>query len=193
MALSWTQARGRATRHSHSRARRRLTDGHYKFNERQVNAILDLRLYQLTGLEREASRSEYDALLETIKDLLDILAKESRVLTIIKDELRVIQEKYGNERRTQIVPDEGEINIEDLIANEGCIITITHNGFIKRTAVSAYRAQRRGGKGVMGMVTREGATEEDADDFVEHLFTATTHDYLMFFTQERTLLRRARL
>jgi DNA gyrase subunit A len=160
-----------------------LTDGRYKFNERQTNAILDLRLYQLTGLEREAIKTEYDALLETIKDLLDILAKESRVLTIIKKELLAIKEKYGNERRTQIVPDEGEINIEDLIANEGCIITITHAGFIKRTAVSAYRAQRRGGKGVKGMVTREGATEQDADDFVEHLFTATTHDYLVFLTK----------
>ena len=160
-----------------------LTDGRYKFNERQSNAILDLRLYQLTGLEREAIKKEYDALLETIKDLLDILAKESRVLSIIKAELSVIKEKYGNERRTQIVPDEGEINIEDLIANEGSIITITHGGFIKRTAVSAYRAQRRGGKGVKGMITREGATEEDADDFVEHLFTATTHDYLVFFTK----------
>ena len=160
-----------------------LTDGRYKFNERQSNAILDLRLYQLTGLEREAIKKEYDALLETIKDLLDILAKEARVLSIIKKELGVIREKYGNERRTQIVPDEGEINIEDLIANEGCIITITHAGFIKRTAVSAYRAQRRGGKGVKGMVTREGATEQDDDDFVEHLFTATTHDYLIFFTK----------
>jgi DNA gyrase subunit A len=160
-----------------------LMDGNYKFNERQSNAILDLRLYQLTGLEREAIKKEYDALLETIKDLLDILAKEARVLSIIKKELGVIREKYGNERRTQIVPDEGEINIEDLIANEGCIITITHAGFIKRTAVSAYRAQRRGGKGVKGMVTREGATEQDDDDFVEHLFTATTHDYLIFFTK----------
>ncbi len=81
------------------------------------------------------------------------------------------------------MPDEGEINMEDLIANEGCIISITHNGFIKRTAVSAFRAQRRGGKGVIGMTTREGATQEDEGDFVEHLFTATTHDYLMFFTE----------
>jgi DNA gyrase subunit A len=165
------------------RSEARLDNGNYRFTERQVNAILDLRLYQLTGLEREAIKTEYDALLETIKDLLDILAKESRVMTIIKKELKVIRDKYGNERRTQIVPDEGEINIEDLIANEGCIITITHGGFIKRTAVSAYRAQRRGGKGVKGMITREGATEEDADDFVEHLFTATTHDYLVFFTK----------
>ena len=161
----------------------RLVDGEYRFNERQVNAILDLRLYQLTGLERDAIKSEYDELLETIKDLLDILAREKRVLQIIKDELREIQKKYGTPRRTQIVADQGEINMEDLIANEGTIITITHNGFLKRTAVSAYRAQRRGGKGVMGMQTREGQNEEDGD-FVEHLFTAATHDYLMFFTQE---------
>jgi DNA gyrase subunit A len=162
----------------------RLVDGKYKFNERQVVAILELRLYQLTGLERESIESEYAALLETIKDLLDILAKEKRVLTIITDELREIQKKYGTPRRTEIVPEEGEIAIEDLIANEGVIVTLTHNGFIKRTAVSAYRAQRRGGKGVIGMTAREGASEEDADDFVEHLFTATTHDYLMFFTHD---------
>jgi DNA gyrase subunit A len=182
MALAWTKSSVEQIGIL-IRADARLVDGKYKFNERQSNAILDLRLYQLTGLEREAIKTEYDALLETIKDLLDILAKEARVFTIIKQELAVIREKYGNERKTQIVPDEGEINIEDLIANEGCIITITHGGFIKRTAVSAYRAQRRGGKGVKGMITREGATEEDDDDFVEHLFTATTHDYLVFFTK----------
>ena len=112
----------------------RIVDGQYKFTEKQVGHILDLRLYQLTGLERESIKSEYDALLETIKDLLDILAKEKRVLKIIKDELREIQKKYGTERRTQIVPAEGEIAIEDLIANEGVIVTLTHNGFIKRTA-----------------------------------------------------------
>jgi len=182
LALSWAQ---RAVEQIGIliRGQAQLVDGHYRFSERQVNAILDLRLYQLTGLEREAVKTEYDALLETIKDLLDILSKEARVFAIIKGELKVIQDKYGNERRTQIVPDEGEINIEDLIANEGCIITITHGGFIKRTAVSAYRAQRRGGKGVKGMVTREGASEEEEGDFVEHLFTATTHDYLVFFTK----------
>jgi DNA gyrase subunit A len=162
----------------------RVADGFYKLSEKQVGHILDLRLYQLTGLERESIKNEYDALVEVIKDLLDILAKEHRVLKIIKDELREIQKKYATERRTEIVPAEGEISIEDLIANEGCIITITHNGFIKRTAVSAYRAQRRGGKGVIGMTAREGATQEDDDDFVEHLFTAATHDYLMFFTKD---------
>src|SRR5919201_1235394 len=161
----------------------RLTDGRYAFSEHQANQILELRLYQLTGLEREKIVSEYKALLETIKDLRDILAKEQRVFTIIKKELREIRDKYATPRLTQLMPDEGEIAMEDLIRNEGCIISITHGGFIKRTAVSAFRAQRRGGKGVIGMSTREGATQEEEGDFVEHLFTATTHDYLMFFTE----------
>ncbi len=160
----------------------RLTEGRYALSEHQANQVLDLRLYQLTGLEREKVLTEYTQLIETIKDLRDILAKEQRVFTIIKKELRDIRDKYGSPRLTQIVPDEGEINMEDLIANEGCIITITHGGFIKRTAVSAYRSQRRGGKGVIGMQTREGDTQEEEGDFVQHLFTATTHDYLMFFT-----------
>ncbi|HVU28364.1 MAG TPA: DNA gyrase subunit A [Verrucomicrobiae bacterium] len=159
----------------------RLEKGRYALSERQVDAILDLRLYQLTALEIDKVEAEYKELLERIKDLLDILAKESRVLTIIKNELKVIKEKYATPRKTQIVPDEGEIAIEDLIANEGVIITLTHNGLIKRTNVSSYRAQRRGGKGVIGMTTREAATDEDKD-FIEHLFTASTHDYLMFFT-----------
>jgi DNA gyrase subunit A len=161
----------------------RLVEGRYAFSEHQANQILDLRLYQLTGLEREKIDSEYKDLINAIKDLRDILAKEQRVLTIIKKELREIRDKYGTPRLTELAPDKAEINMEDLIANEGCIISITHGGFIKRTAVSAFRAQRRGGKGVIGMSTREGATEEDEGDFVEHLFTATTHDYLMFFTQ----------
>src|SRR6058998_2105011 len=160
----------------------RLTDGRYAFSEQQAGEILNLRLYQLTGLEREKIVNEYKELVETINDLRDILAKEQRVFTIIKKELRNIRDKYGSPRLTEIVPDQAEINMEDLIANEGCIISITHGGFIKRTAVSAFRAQRRGGKGVIGMQTREGATEEEEGDFVEHLFTATTHDYLMFFT-----------
>ena len=160
----------------------RLTDGRYAFSEQQADEILNLRLYQLTGLEREKIVNEYKDLVETINDLRDILAKEQRVFSIIKKELREIRDKYGSARLTEIARDEAEINVEDLIANEGCIISITHAGFIKRTAVSAFRAQRRGGKGVIGMQTREGATEEEEGDFVEHLFTATTHDYLMFFT-----------
>jgi DNA gyrase subunit A len=160
----------------------RLTNGRYAFSEQQADEILNLRLYQLTGLEREKIDKEYKELIKTIEDLRDILAKEQRVLTIIKKELREVRDKHGSPRLTEIAPDEAEINVEDLIANEGCIISITHGGFIKRTAVSAFRAQRRGGKGVIGMQTREGATEEEEGDFVEHLFTATTHDYLMFFT-----------
>ena len=159
----------------------RLTSGRYSFSEDQANAILDLRLYQLTGLEIDKVRAEYQELIEQIKDLLDILAKEARVMAIIKAELLTIKEKYATPRLTDLVPDEGDIAIEDLIANEGVIITLTHTGLIKRTNVSSYRSQHRGGKGVIGMATREGATEED-NDFIEHLFTASTHDYLMFFT-----------
>jgi DNA gyrase subunit A len=181
MALSWTR---KTVEHIGIliRDEARIVDGRYKFTEKQVGHILDLRLYQLTGLERQSVKTEYDSLIETIKDLLDIIAKEARVLTIIKSELREIQKKHGTERRTQIVAAEGEIALEDLIANEGVIVTLTHNGFIKRTLVSAYRAQKRGGKGVIGMTAREAENVEESD-FVEHLFTATMHDYLMFFTQ----------
>lgn len=163
------------------RSEQRLVSGRYSLSDRQIDAILELRLYQLTGLEREKIIKEYKDLLKTIEDLSDILAKESRVLTIIKEELRHIREAYGSKRRTDIVPDEGEMSIEDLIANEGVIITLTHTGLIKRTNISSYRSQRRGGKGVIGMLTRESEKPED-NDFVEHLFTASTHDYLMFFT-----------
>ncbi|HEY5910258.1 MAG TPA: DNA gyrase subunit A [Verrucomicrobiae bacterium] len=159
----------------------RLTSGRYSFSEAQANAILELRLYQLTGLEIDKVRAEYRGLMERIKDLMDILAKEERVLAIIKNELLEIKTKYATPRLTELVPDEGEIAIEDLIANEGVIITLTHAGLIKRTNVSSYRSQRRGGKGVIGMMTREGGAEDDKD-FIEHLFTASTHDYLMFFT-----------
>ena len=163
------------------RSEARIVDGKYKFTEKQVGHIVDLRLYQLTGLERDSIKKEYDELIATIKDLLDIIAREKRVLTIIKDELRALQEKFATPRRTHIVPAEGDIAIEDLIANDSVIVTLTHNGFIKRTLVSSFRAQKRGGKGVIGMTARESEKEEDSD-FVEYLFTATTHDYLMFFT-----------
>src|ERR1022692_1424843 len=180
LAFEWNRAQvekwGILVRHE-----ARVENGRYALTERQVDAILDLRLYQLTGLEIDKVEAEYKALLEVIKDLLDILAKESRVMTIMKAELQAIKEKHATPRKTEIVPDEGEIAIEDLIANEAVIITLTHGGLIKRTAVSSYRAQRRGGKGVIGMTTREGETAED-NDFVEYLFTASTHDYLMFFT-----------
>lgn len=161
----------------------RIVNGRYALTERQVDAILELRLYQLTGLEIDKVDAEYRKLLETIRDLLDILAKEARVLEIIKTELRAIREKHATPRLTDLVPDEGEIAIEDLIANEGVIITMTHNGLIKRTNISSYRAQRRGGKGVIGMATRDApVVDGETPDFIEHLFTASTHDYLMFFT-----------
>lgn len=155
----------------------------YVFTDRQVNAILELRLYQLTGMEQDKVKVEYDNILEQIKDYLDILAKEARVLAIIKDELLEVKEKYATPRRCPILPDEGEIAIEDLIANDGMIVTLSNKGYIKRTPSAEYRVQARGGKGVRGMETRNAnATEEDEQDFVEHLFSAQAHDYLMFFT-----------
>jgi DNA gyrase subunit A len=157
-------------------------DGRYVFTDRQVDHILELRLYQLVGLEREKVKNEYDELLERIKDLLDILAREERVLQIIKDELLEVKEKYATPRKTDFGHDDGEINVVDLIANESNLITISHRGYIKRTLASEYRTQARGGKGLKGMETREAAAEEEEGDFVEHLFAATAHDYLMFFT-----------
>jgi DNA gyrase subunit A len=180
LAFEWTRAQVE-TWGILIRSDARLSGGFYMLTERQVDAILELQLYRLTGLEIDKVRQEYGELIGKIKDLLDILAKESRVMTIIKAELQAIKERYATPRKTEIVPDEGEIAIEDLIANEGVIITLTHTGLIKRTNVSQYRSQRRGGKGVIGMTTREGETADDKD-FVEHLFTASTHDYLMFFT-----------
>lgn len=155
-----------------------VADGRYVFSERQVNAILELRLYQLTALELDKIQAEYGTILESIKDYLDILANERRVLDIIKEELRAIRDKYATERKTRIVPYEGEIAIEDLIPNETVMVTITHSGYIKRTLANEYRTQARGGKGVKGASTKSG---KDAD-FVEHLFACQNHDYLLFFT-----------
>ena len=155
----------------------------YVFTDRQVNSILELRLYQLTAMERDKIKAEYDSILEEITDFLDILAREERVLAIIKDELFEIKEKHATPRRCPILPDEGEIAIEDLISNDGMIVTLSHRGYVKRTAASEYRVQARGGKGVRGMETRNAnASDDDESDFVEHLFTAQAHDYLMFFT-----------
>ncbi len=147
----------------------------YKLSERQTDAILEMRLYQLTGLEREKIEEEYLAVIKRIEELRALLASEKKIFALIKDELTIVKEKHGDKRRSDIVAEEGEMSIEDLIAKEAAIITISHAGFIKRTAVSAYRSQRRGGKGVIGMEQRE-------EDFVEQLFTASTHDELLFFT-----------
>jgi DNA gyrase subunit A len=157
-------------------AKKKLMDK-FKLSEIQCNAILEMRLYQLTGLERDKIEEEYLAIIKSIEYLKSLLASEKKLMAVVKTELLEVKEKYGDTRRTDIVADEGEINIEDLIVNEACIVTISHQGYIKRTAVSAYRSQRRGGKGVMGMEQRE-------EDFIEHLFTCSTHDYIMFFTEE---------
>jgi len=160
----------------------RVRTGQYVFTDKQVNAILDLRLYQLTAMEQDKTKENYDEVLLEITDLLDILAREDRVLTIIKDELQEVKRLRATPRRTDFAVDQGDMNLEDLIANEGTIITITHRGYIKRTPAVEYRLQNRGGKGLKGMETREGATEQEDDDFVEFLFGASTHDYLLFFT-----------
>ncbi|WP_051083306.1 DNA gyrase subunit A [Rubritalea marina] len=157
-----------------------IVNDRYVFTDRQVNAILELRLYQLTGMEQDKVKVEYDKLLEEIKDFLDILGSEARVLTIIKEELLEIKEKHATPRRCPILPDEGEIAIEDLIANDGMIVTLSNKGYIKRTPSAEYRVQARGGKGVKGMETKN--KNDDEQDFVEHLFSAQAHDYLMFFT-----------
>ena len=148
--------------------------GKYPLSLRQANTILEMRLYQLTGMEREKIEKEYAELMKIIEEYRSILNNEQKLLKLIIEELGVIKEKYATPRKTQIVPAEGEFRMEDVIANEGCIITVSHKGFIKRTAVSAYRSQKRGGKGVIG----QGQYE---DDFIEHLFTASTHDTIMFF------------
>ena len=147
----------------------------YPLTERQANAILELRLYQLTGLEREKIEKEYQELLARIAELEAILASEARLLEVIKGELRETAAKFDDPRRTRIADAEGEFRMEDVIANEGCIISLTHQGFIKRTGVSAYRSQKRGGKGVIGAGQHE-------EDFVEQMFTASTHDNILFFT-----------
>ncbi|HBR66818.1 MAG TPA: DNA gyrase subunit A [Opitutae bacterium] len=146
----------------------------YDISELQTNAILELRLYQLTGLERGKIEEEYAALMELIAYLRDIVDNEHRLLEVIKEELGEMRDKYGNPRRSEILAVDGDLSMEDIIPNEGCMITITHKGFMKRTSLDEYRSQKRGGKGVIG----SGQYEED---FVEHLFTASTHDNIMFF------------
>ncbi len=153
--------------------------GEYIFTERQVNAILELRLYQLTALENDKISDEYRNLLAQIEDYLDILANEARVLGIVKDELRAIKDKYATPRKTHIIPFEGDMAIEDLIPNDSMIVTISHSGYIKRTNTDEYRLQGRGGKGIKAATTK---SKKDKADFVEHLFAAQNHDYIMFFT-----------
>ncbi len=147
----------------------------FSLTEIQASAILDMRLQRLTQLERAKLVEEYQEVLKQIEYLRSVLASEALVRNIIKDELTEIREAYKDERQTQIVKEEAEIRLEDLIAEEEVIVTISHAGYIKRNAVSLYRAQRRGGKGKIGMGIKE-------EDFAENLFTASTHDSLLFFT-----------
>lgn len=147
----------------------------FKLTQIQAQAILDMKLQKLTGLEREGIINEYKEILKIIEYLKSVLADEKIVKKIVKEELSEIKEKYGDERRTEIVPETKEITLEDMIASEEMVITISHSGYIKRNPLKLYRSQRRGGKGMIGMETKE-------EDFVEHLFVASTHDYLLFFT-----------
>ena len=149
----------------------------YLLSEDQAKAILDMSLRRLTGLETQALRTEQDELKGTITDLEGILASKQRVLDIIKAELRELKEKYGDARRTAIQVQAADIEVEDLIPEEDNVVTITNTGYIKRLPVTAYRKQRRGGKGVTGMETKE-------EDFVVDLFVASTHDYIVFFTSK---------
>jgi DNA gyrase subunit A len=147
----------------------------FELTEIQANAILDMRLQRLTALEREKIEEEYLEVIKLIEQLKSILANPKKILAIIKDEVQRLKKKYGDERRTQIVAEEGEINYEDTIEQKDMVITISHAGYIKRQEVSSYRSQRRGGKGVIGARTKE-------EDYIEHLFVAGTHDYLLFLT-----------
>lgn len=150
----------------------------FELSEIQAQAILDMRLQRLTGLERDKIIAEYEEILKTIEELRAILASEERVLNIIKDELVYIRDKFGDERRTEIMEgDDSEIVIEDLIQKEEMVVTVSHVGYIKRHPVTAYRAQRRGGKGKQGMGTRN-------EDFVTKIFSASTHDTMLIFTNK---------
>ena len=156
----------------HARAQLMKT---FKFSEIQAQAILDMRLQRLTGLQRKKIEDEYKEIIKLIATLKGILESRAKVLAIIKEDITTAAEAYGNERRTEIVEATTDFAIEDLIAEEDMAISISHTGYIKRLPVGTYRRQRRGGKGITGMGTKE-------DDFVEHMLIASTHDYILFFT-----------
>jgi len=147
----------------------------FEFTERQAQAILELQLQRLTALEREKIQQEYDDLQKKIAEYQEILASEKALKKVIVNELKEIQKEYGDLRRTEIIEEQAEIKLEDLIAVEDVVITVSHSGYLKRTPVSMYRQQGRGGKGRLGMKTRD-------EDFVEHLFIASTHSYILVFT-----------
>jgi DNA gyrase subunit A len=148
----------------------------FDLSEIQARAILDLRLQKLTGLEREKLKAEYEELMKTIAHLKEILANKDLRMSIIKDELLEVKEKYGDERRTEIEYAGGEVSIEDMIPNEQVVITISHAGYVKRTSLNEYRTQNRGGVGAKAAKTRDA-------DFIEHVFVANNHNYMLFFTE----------
>ena len=164
----------RASKHREE-AQQKLTKK-FKLSDIQAKAILDMRLYQLTGLERDKVDGEYEELKKLMEYLEDLLANPEKIYAVMKEDLSDMRAKYGENRKTELSIHEGDIDIEDLIADEPCVITLTNTGYIKRVPTDTYRQQRRGGKGVVGMNTKE-------EDFVEHVFTASTHDYLLCFTE----------
>ena len=156
---------------------RKNLETRFELSEIQAKAIVEMRLRQLTGLEQDKLRAEYDEIMKTIDDLKDILADKSRRMAIIKDELIVIKEKYGDERRSIIEYAGGDVSIEDMIPNTKVVVTISNAGYVKRTDLSEYKTQNRGGRGQKGVSTRN-------EDFLEHLFVATNHQYMLFFTKK---------
>lgn len=168
-------------RNSYDDAKERLME-RFGLSDIQAQSILDMRLKTLSGLQREKIEEEYKQLMELIAYLREVLNSEKLVFDIIKQELIEIKEKYGDERKTKIVAAEGEFEIEDLIKEEQCAITLTHFGYIKRMPIDTYKSQKRGGKGITGMTTKE-------DDFVKQIFTASTHDTILFFSNKGKLYR----
>ena len=168
-------------RSSYDDAKERLME-RFGLTDIQAQAILDMRLRTLSGLQREKIEDEYNELMKLIAHLRDILNSESLVFEVIKEELLKIKDKFGDERLTMIKPAEGDFEVEDLIKEEQTVITLTHFGYIKRMPIDTYRSQRRGGKGIMGIATREG-------DFVKQIFTASTHDTILFFSDKGKLYK----
>ena len=168
-------------RSSYDNAKERLME-RFGLSEIQAQSILDMRLRTLQGLQREKIEEEYENLMKLIAHLRDILASERLVFDIIKEELLEIRDKYGDERKTKIVAAEGDIDVEDLIKEERCVITLTHFGYVKRMPIDTYKSQKRGGKGITGIATRE-------EDFVKQIFTASTHDTILFFSNQGKVYR----
>ncbi len=171
----------RIIRGSYDDPKERLME-RFGLSEVQAQAILDMRLKTLSGLQREKIEEEYNEIMKLIEHLKAILASESMVYDIIKEELLEIKEKYGDERKTKIVASAGELDDEDLVKEEETVITLSHFGYIKRMPIDTYKSQKRGGKGITGMTTRE-------EDFVKEIFTASTHDTIMFFTNKGKLYK----